>query len=232
MARAFVLVHSPLVGPTTWLSVAQVLRSRGATVVLPALDNNLGPYYAHHAKLVANEIAAASLNRPTVFVAHSGAGPSLPAIAEAAPVRAEAYIFVDAALPGVDGSSRLDRFAVEQATEFRRQAVDGVLPRWGERWPESVWGRLIPENTLREQFRAELRSTPIALYEEPLPLPPDWPEAPCAYVRFSDVYQVEADLAQARGWAVRTLAGTHLHMLAEPNAAASVLAELADELAS
>lgn len=214
------------------MAVAEVLRSRGATVVLPSIDNALRPYYAHHAQLVADEIAMVSPDRRSVFVAHSGAGPSLPAIAEAASVRSEAYVFVDAALPGADGSSRLDRFTRDEATEFRRQAVDGALPRWGDDWPESVWAYLIPDSALRERFRAELRPTPMALYEERLPLPADWPDAPCAYVRFSDVYQPEADLALARGWVVRTMAGTHLHMLTEPNAVASVLADLADELVS
>jgi pimeloyl-ACP methyl ester carboxylesterase len=165
--RAFVLVHSPLVGPTTWRPVAQALRGRGATVIVPAPDNDARPYFTHHAQLVARAIAAASLDRAAVFVAHSGSGPSLPVIAQAAPVRAESYIFVDAPLPGLDHSSRLDRFTAEQANTFRRQAVDGVLPRWGEEWPDTAWQRLIPDGAMRERFRAELRPTPLALYEEP-----------------------------------------------------------------
>jgi hypothetical protein len=46
------------------------------------------------------------------------------------------------------------------------------------------------------------------------------------------MYQAEADLAQAGGWVIRTLAGMHLHMLTEPAAVARLLRELADEITS
>ncbi|MHB8375553.1 MAG: alpha/beta fold hydrolase [Dehalococcoidia bacterium] len=219
---SFVLIHSPLASPATWAPVADELQRAGAVAVVPALDNDEQPFWQHHARQVASTIAEAQPPGPVIFVAHSGAGPALPAIAAASPVHAAGYVFVDAALPA-DGGSRLDMFSAEEEADFRRRAVDGVLPPWGDEWPDEIWRRLVPDEARRASFRAGLRPTPLGVYEEPLPIHAGWPDAPCAYLKFSPFYDDLTDRARGRGWRVRELPGMHLHMLAEPAAVADAL---------
>jgi len=223
----FVLIHSPLVGPTTWAPVADALRAAGHTAVVPSLENVSAPYWAGHASAVARALDGLVPGERIVLVGHSGAGPLLPSIGQAAGRPVAAYVFVDADLPR-EGASRLDLFAtVGDADAFRRSARDGVLPPWGESWPDGAWERLVPDGALRGRFRAELRAVALAVYEEPLPVFDGWPDSPCAYLKFSPVYDGAAAAARETGWAYRELAGLHLHMLVDPAAVAGALIDLA-----
>ena len=82
--RVFVLIHSPLLGPRTWAPVARELGIRGHRAIVPSL---LGlahapwPQWRHVPESV--RAAAANVSDPIVLVGHSGAGPLLPAIADA-----------------------------------------------------------------------------------------------------------------------------------------------------
>jgi hypothetical protein len=81
----FVLVHSPLVGPTTWSQVARELEQREREAVVPSLlgiARAEAPQWRHAPEAV--RAATASTPGPIVLVGHSGAGPLLPTIA---PVR-------------------------------------------------------------------------------------------------------------------------------------------------
>ncbi len=57
---AFVLIHSPLVGPMTWRLVADALRRKGQTALVPSLfdapDAAL-PYWQQHVRSVAQALA-------------------------------------------------------------------------------------------------------------------------------------------------------------------------------
>jgi hypothetical protein len=59
--------------------------------------------------------------------------------------------------------------------------------------------------------------------DEPIPVFPGWPDAPCGYLRFRPGYAVPAAEAAARGWACREIDGGHFHMLVEPVAVADAL---------
>src|SRR5665213_2887953 len=81
MAVGLVLLHSPLVGPGAWSELAPLLRARGHSVTVPdysAVMQGPQPYY--YEKIVS---AAAMMrpDEPVVFVAHSGAGALIPALA-------------------------------------------------------------------------------------------------------------------------------------------------------
>ena len=79
----YALIHSPLVGPFTWQLVYQAMVDQGLKAVLPALlddPNSALPYWQQQADSVARELSQISINDAIVFVAHSGAGPLLPAI--------------------------------------------------------------------------------------------------------------------------------------------------------
>ena len=90
----FVLIHSPVVGPATWMAVARELERRGHAAVVPSL---LGvadapvPQWRHCLEAV--RAAAEHLTEPLVLVAHSGAGLLLPEIARALTAETAAMIF-------------------------------------------------------------------------------------------------------------------------------------------
>jgi pimeloyl-ACP methyl ester carboxylesterase len=95
-----VLIHSPLVGPASWLAVADEFARRGREAVVPSL---LGvpaapaPQWRHVPEVVRG--ATAQTAAPVVLVGHSGAGLLLPVIADAVDVEVAGLVFVDSRLP-------------------------------------------------------------------------------------------------------------------------------------
>jgi hypothetical protein len=225
--QTFVLVHSPLVGPSTWELVAGELRARGFRVVVPALPNERAgePYWRQHAGAVAAQVpdAVASL----VLVGHSGACPLLPAIGAAINGQIAAYVFVDGDLPLVPtGGSRLDllRVASPALAEDLETLLDGcgAFPTWND---EDLRGE-IPDPGLRASVVAEVHPQPRRFWEEQLPRIPGWPDAPCGYLELSAHYGDAGARARREGWAYRHLAGRHFEMLTRPADVADAIVEL------
>ena len=111
MPPLILLIHSPLVGPATWNTVARRLRSRGWRVTVPRLmDDGAGhpPYWQQHvASVIATFLRRRDQQAPLIAVAHSGAGYLLPSIAALVKEPLAAQVFVDAGIPR-DGASRLE----------------------------------------------------------------------------------------------------------------------------
>src|SRR5215207_1088788 len=120
----YVLIHSPLVGPLTWSLVADEMEQRGINVVVPILvdsPDSPEPFWKQNAESVSRALAQIPKNSPVTLVAHSGAGPLLPAIRQILPSPVKAYLFVDAGIPR-NGASRLDLMKSEDpewATQFQ-----------------------------------------------------------------------------------------------------------------
>ena len=222
----FVLVHSPLAGPYTWEPVATELRAHGHRAVVPRITSPYGlrgTYWERHAGEVAAAVEATVAPGEAVALAgHSGAVPLLPAIGAWVDASVALYAFVDAPLPE-NGKSRLDGFEAEDEAEaFRARAVDGVLPAWSS----DDLAPFIDDAEVRVRFAGELEPLPLAVYEEALPVPPGWPDAPCAYLHFSEGYDGPAAEAYRRGWAYLRLDGSHFHLLNAPAAVAGALSGL------
>lgn len=220
----FVLIHSPLVGPFTWSLVARELARRGFEVIVPELTSGAeGPYWKQHAGAIEGALESLPPDQELILVAHSGAGMLLPAARQVVDSPVIGYIFVDAGIPK-DGWSRLDFFEPTQADEFRKAAADGFIPVWtGDDLRE-----VIPDDTIREAFAAELRPLPLAAYEEPIPVFDKWPDAPCSFLLFTPThaYAESAEHARSAGWAYAELTGNHFHMLLEPVAVTDTLIDL------
>jgi hypothetical protein len=221
----FVLIHSPLVGWLTWRLIADEMRKRGIEALLPDLEDSSDskkPFWKQHAESVSQGLAHLPSGTSLTLVAHSGAGPLLPAIRQLLVNPIRAYIFVDAGIPR-NGLSRLDLMKSEDpawADDFQKE-----LER-GERFP--VWSfdelqEVIPDETVRRQMVSELRPRGIDFFTEPIPVFEGWPDAPCAYIQLSATYKQPAALARREGWQTYRLEAGHFHMLVDPNAVTDLI---------
>jgi hypothetical protein len=235
MDAALVLVHSPLVGPTTWRPTADVLRAGGATVLVPDLTPPVDaarPWW----RTAANEVVAATADlpaeRPLVAVGHSAAGPRVPAIARAleeAGHPVSAHVLVDAGMPH---AGRVPAEALPPEFVAHLDALvrpDGLLPPWPDWWPPELLADLVPDAELRAAIAGECSPTPRDLYDEPVPVPDGWPgSTPCGYLSFT--YEDDAVEAERRGWTVVRADGNHLRPAIDPDGVAALLHSLIDGL--
>ena len=226
VGSSLVLVHSPLVGSDSWEPVAASLTRRGEKVTMADLTEALvggPPYWPREVEAI-----AATTTGPAILVAHSRAGPLLPAAARAAR-GVEACIYVDARLPH-PGSSWFATAPSVLADQLRSMARDGCLPRWPDWWGQDQLARLLPDPEVRARFVAGCPRLPVALFEEVLPEVPGWPDRPCGYLRLSEEYRGPCDEARSLGWPVIELAGHHLGLLTDPEAVACAVLELVGRL--
>jgi hypothetical protein len=220
------LIHSPIVGPSTWSLVAAELERRRINTLVPALEDDdeaTAPYWEQHARSAASGLGEAGAGHP-ILVAHSGAGPLLPPIGDRVG-GARAYVFVDAGLPEPN-TSRLEQLAAELPDAAKAL---GDLLAAGERYPNWSDEELrdeIPDPGLRRRVLAELRPRPARFYEEPIPVPRGWPDAPCGYLQLSAAYERPAAWARERGWDCRRLDGTHFQMLVDPGGVVEAILDL------
>lgn len=229
MAPLVALVHAPVLGPRSWLPVAEQLTRAGNDVVVPALagfTDDGAPYSPRLVRLAADPIRAARSDH-VVLVTHSGAGAFVPLIAAAVGGEVVA-VFADAALPRrSSGATVVD---AEFLPHLRGLATAGVVPPWPRWWPEEDLSPLFPDEASRAAVCSEALSLPLEFFAEELPaLPNGWPPCRAAYLAFSEPYRREADAAASAGWPVRSLPGGHLHMLVSPGAVATAITGLAEE---
>ncbi len=176
----FVLIHSPLVGPMIWEPVAERLVREGHDVLVPRLSPPAGvrrPYSLQYALEVAGAASLVPPGKPIVLVGHSNAGQRLASFRQEIAAPVAAYVLVDSALPertlSEEGRSYLE--------QRRRQAVEGMI----EPWTEEELAPALPDPVLRRRFMAELTAWPLAFFEEEIPVFVGWPDAACAYIRFT-----------------------------------------------
>lgn len=214
----FVLIHSPLVGPLTWEPVAHEIQSRGGKTFVPHLadsPNSSLPYWQQHAQSVQQAIHTLAKNPPLILVAHSGAGPLLPAIRQGLSNPISGYVFVDAGIPR-DGHSRLDLMRLEDA-EWAAGFEQGLL-QGGQfpTWTANDLYAVIPNEALRHQVIAEIQPRSLPFFTEAITVFEGWPDAPCAYIKFSAPYQQDFAWARAADWPVQEISVGHFHMLVNP----------------
>jgi pimeloyl-ACP methyl ester carboxylesterase len=224
----YVLVHSPLVGPTTWSPVARQLERQGHQAVVPSLLGPGGAGARHWRQCVAAaRKTVRTLSDPIVLVGHSGGGLLLPIIADAVAPPVSALIFVDSGVPASTGETPAAPPAF--LDHLRTRAVDQTLPPWSTWWGEDVMRELVPDKRLRAALVREMPSVPLAYFEQRIPSPAGWDRRPCSYLLLSDVYREAATEARQRGWRVEEIAGAeHLHIAVAPRTVAGALIRLSD----
>lgn len=210
-----VLLHSPLVGPTTWQPVAALLRDRGCTVVLPRLldsKTDERPFWQQH---VDSALASLPQSERLVLVAHSGAGPLLPAICQSVKQRVTACLFVDAGVP-LHQHSRLDLMRLQDAEWTKR--FEAMLHDSGRfpTWTDAALQNHIFDDTLRQRFMSEIVPRALPFFEEPIPVYDKWPDVPCAYLKLSAAYAWDLKQAIRYGWTALNKEAGHFYMLEHP----------------
>ncbi len=221
----YILIHSPLVGPLTWSRVAAEMQARGLEAHVPALKDSPAssdPFWKQHADSVSASISPSHQDTPIILVAHSGAGPLLPAIRMSLSNPVRAYIFVDAGIPS-DKATRLDLMKSEDP-EWSREFASHL--ERGGRFPDWSFGDLqqvIPDEILRREMFSEIRPRGVSFFNEPIPVFAGWPDAPCVYIRFSAPYNRAAAQARAADWLVYELDAGHFHMLVSPVAVTDLI---------
>ena len=228
MHTRFVLVHAPLVGPSTWSWVATELRDRGHRAIVPCLtgvENATEPF--DHC--IESARAAIADDQEVILVGHSGSGVLLPFIASELPANPKAYIFVDADLPPRSGKVL---FAEDEFRSFLDEMVDdaGMLPPWSQWWGEEALQAMVPDRDRRGIIEADIPRLPMRYYDHIVEVRPNWTRVPSAYLLLSDGYRNAADDAKSRGWPVMELPGGHLHMVVDPSEMAVALLELTARL--
>lgn len=207
--QALVLVHSPLIGPTSWLPVADELKRRGRVVVVPSLLGVAGapaPQWRHIPETV--RLATSHLEGPIVLVGHSGGGLLLPVIAGAVTAKVAALVFVDSFLPPAAGAVELGPPAFMD--QLRALAVDGVLPPWSRWFGDDAMRELVPDDDLRAALEREMSRLPLSYFESAVPMPESWRRRASAYLLLSpDTYGQSAAEAEALGWPVRAIRDAH-----------------------
>jgi Alpha/beta hydrolase family len=227
----FVLLHSPLLGPTTWSPVVRELKRRGREAVTPSLAG-MADAPAPHWGQVAEAVRAETerVKDPVLLGGHSAAGVLLPMIAGELTAEVVGLIFVDGFLPPTSGSTRLAPLAL--VDQLRGLASDRVLPPWWSWFGEETMRELVPNGSLRAVLEDEMPRLPLSYLEESVPVPDRWGERACAYLLFSPETQGESAAdARRRGWPVTELRGAHhLAMVTEPTAVTDALLQLEREL--
>jgi Alpha/beta hydrolase family len=221
----YVLIHSPLVGGLTWALVAERMRHHGQSVIIPTLSDSTTskePFWRQHAESVSQALIDVPQQANLILVAHSGAGPLLPAIRQSIPNPIRAYVFVDAGIPR-DGATRLDMMKSEDsewAEQFEKKLRHGAhFPDWSSEDLREI----IPDETLREKLVAEIHPRRLDFFTEPIPVFPGWPDAPCVYILFSPPYTKVEMLARQNGWRTYKMEAGHFHMLVDAGAVADII---------
>lgn len=231
MATTVALIHSPFTSAVAWGTTPDALRAQGFAVAVPeVLDDDEPPYASHFVARVAQQLQIDAGTASLMLVGHGGAGPLLPQIAFArlasgAPIAG--YVFVDAVLPRtLKTATRLDLIGADSpvdAAALSQQLVSGG------RFPEWTDGDLIEriaDPIDRALLLAGLRPRELDFFTEPLPVPEDWPDAPCSYLQLSDAGAAAARTAELRGWNVRRLEAHHFWALTDPTAFTTELTTL------
>ena len=225
----FVLVHSPSVGPSTWLPVAERLRDAGHEALVPSLltvTNDGPPYWPNVVAAVRARLEETDQVVPVVLVPHSNAGLFVPVLARDLSRRVVRAIFADASVPAAVGETPI---VGDDFLPFLRGLAnsDGMLPRWTDWWTEEDIAPVLPDPLIRRRVTDEQPALPMDYYLERVPSPAGWDDLDCCYLQFSQAYDGQADEALRRGWPVLRVPGEHLHQVVDPDAVAQAVLELA-----
>jgi hypothetical protein len=226
-----VLITGPMVGASSWAPTAGRLRASGWRVHVPDIvlaNGALPPWHGlstQYAKLL-------SLDSPPILVGHSLATVVVADLALRTAARG--LIMVDGEIPPASGPVPPGRESF-RAFVLGLAGDDGWLPRWSEWWRDhprrSFTGidELACDANAFELFENDQPRVPAAWFDDTIDIAP-WTDSPAGYVQTSRFYDHSAEDAEARGWPILRLPGTHLHPTLQPDETARAIAVIACKL--
>ena len=226
---AYVLMHSPLVGPSTWAPVAQRLPNAVVPSFLHLADAE-PPFWPLVAETVAASVAPLPPETEVVLVGHSNAGRFMPVVVDAIDRTVKGCIFVDAALPARQGLT--DAVSPALLEIVHRKAEGGRLPPWSQWWDKADVAPLFPDADTMRAICDEQPRLPLSFFEQHIPVPAGWENRPCGYLMFgAGGHEAQGDDDKAadtrdRGWRVEHMRGLHLHQLVDPDAVAAMIRKM------
>lgn len=220
-----VLVHSPYLGPASMRPLADALARLGHPVVLLDLrvTVNAAPVHQRLLGVFADAVEDSLVEGDLVLVGHSGAGPLLPAFADALETPVRGLVFLDSDLP-TPGRSWRDDAPAERMAHLKAISRDGLMPRWDLWFAPEALSAMVPDVRLLEEIVAEAPEVPLAFLKEPRPTVA-W-TGPCSYVKLSPAYDAAASAARGLGWPVVELDSHHLGAVTSPDEVAQTLVPL------
>lgn len=220
------LIHSPLVGPSSWSTLAPIAAASGLAVATPDLTGVAAAEPPHWQWFVDAAVRSArDLDGAIIVAGHSGAGVMLPTIAAALGDRCTTTVFIDAIVPPTSGAHRT---SVQLDQLLDRHTIDGVLAPWLDWWPNATVAELLPSPEQRATVLADMPRLPRSFYDEAVPVPDDWSSRPNAYIQTSAAYDADRRAAAERGWPTTIVDSTHLGILTEPELAMASILEVID----
>jgi hypothetical protein len=206
---AFVLVLSPLVGPSSWGPAAQELREREHQAVVPSLVDALsslaGTITGRSLRLFTRQcpmmLASRSCSLSTVAPASWSRRPS------GAPFPVAAVMFVDTSLPH-PGRSWLESVPAGLAEQVDRLVEpDGRLRPWHEWFLPGTLEDLIPTQAARSALFSDIPRVPLSYLEQPAPVLDAWRDRSCGYLRLSCAYESPAGMPDTGDGRSRSMMG-------------------------
>jgi hypothetical protein len=225
MAVKLVLLHSPLVGPGTWRSLAPSLRAQGREIAVADFAADMSGDPPYYAKLVrtACRLLNSESNAKTLLVVHSGAGSLVPAIAALGGVAGA--VFVDALMPH-PRESWIETIPESLKVRLERSGRDGRVPPWHRWWPDGAIRALFSNQASYDAFVSELKEIPLDFLREPAPGIELQDDLRASYLQLGPGNASEASRAERLGWPVRRLAMHHLAVITHPEQVADGIGEL------
>jgi pimeloyl-ACP methyl ester carboxylesterase len=217
-----ILIHSPLVGPSSLRPTADALERMGIHCHLPT-PARLGdeiPAWRDWPSLLLDELPR---TQDVIVVGHSAG--ALLAAHVAASRNARALVCLDAAMPPQAG---LTPPAEPWFYKFLHTlpVSNGRLPRWNQWWGADVLATTSLGADLKAAFVDELPELRLDWFDDGFEMP-NWSQCERYFIRTSKVFDEEANRAESLGWTVSRLNGTHLHPTLEPDETAGELFKIA-----
>jgi pimeloyl-ACP methyl ester carboxylesterase len=212
-----VLLHSPLVGPSSVAPTAQSLEARGVRCLTPSpYASGAHPAWRDWPAVLLRDLPQ---THAPVIVGHSMAG--LLAARLASALDASGVICLDASMPPEAGATPTlgPSFRSLLAT---LPVEDGRLPPWHQWWPGDVFQNVAIAPDVRAQVIRDIPRLRLDWFDDAFDMP-DWARAKRAFIRTGAWFDAEADRAEARGWPTIRLNGTHLHPATHPEETAAAI---------
>ena len=225
--ESLLLVHSPLLGPSSLARLADAATSAELPVALPDLTSIAKSANPHTDFCRIAIEAGRELGNPPLVVGHSGAGAFLPAIGSGIGTVAS-LVFVDAVVPPVEGTHRTSPAMLKMLDSV---TDGGVLRRWIDWWPEETVAGLLPNEKDRAELAADMPRLSRSFYDVDVAVPQDWSQARCVYLMLSDAYEAERRDAAERGWPTASMDADHLAPHTQPERVLCELLPLAGRFA-